>query len=190
MEEHPSPMMYVVCVCVCVCVCEYVWLYVHWYYYTSNPFWRNLSKNVFNLHLRFSSVQSLSRVRLFVTTWTAARQASLSITNSWISPKPMSIESVMPSNHLILCCSLLLLPSIFPSIRVFSKSWPLLIQAWVVMANCPQTGSKSLIIHELNLAFPWNRNSIIWVISISYKRTILQLSRLLIFYLYRNLKNT
>ena len=49
--------MLCVCVCVCVCVCEYVWLYVHWYYYTSNPFWRNLSKNIFNLHLRFSSVQ-------------------------------------------------------------------------------------------------------------------------------------
>ena len=65
-----------------------------------------------------SSVQSLSRVRLFVTPWTAARQASLSITNSQSPPKPMSIESVMPSNHLILCRPLLLLPSIFPSIRV------------------------------------------------------------------------
>ena len=64
------------------------------------------------------SVQSLSRVRLFVTPWIAARQACLSITNSRSSPKPMSIESVMPSNHLILCHPLLLLPSIFPSIRV------------------------------------------------------------------------
>ena len=76
-----------------------------------------------------SPVQSLSRVRLFVTPWTAARQASLSITNSWSPPKPMSIESVMPSNHLILCRPLLL-PSIFPSIRVFSNEsalpirWP------------------------------------------------------------------
>ena len=69
--------------------------------------------------LEFSSVQSLSRVRLFATPWTAARQASLSITNSPSPPKPMSIESVMPSNHLILCGPLLLLPSIFPSIRVF-----------------------------------------------------------------------
>ena len=69
-----------------------------------------------------SSVQSLSRVWLFVTPWTAARQASLSITNSWSPPKPMSIESVMPSNHLILCCPLLLLPSILPSIRVFPVS--------------------------------------------------------------------
>ena len=56
-----------------------------------------------------------------MTPWTAARQASLSITNSWSSPKPMSIELVMPSNHLILCRPLLLLPSIFPSIRVFSN---------------------------------------------------------------------
>ena len=76
------------------------------------------------------SVQSLNRVQLVVTPWTAAHQASLSITNSWSLPKLMSIESVMPSNHLILCHPLLLLPSIFPSIRVFfSKSvlcirWP------------------------------------------------------------------
>ena len=69
----------------------------------------------------FSSVQSLSRVQLFATPWTIARQASLSITNSRSPPKPMSIESVMPSNHLILCRPLLLLPSIFPSIRVFSN---------------------------------------------------------------------
>ena len=67
------------------------------------------------------SVQSLSRVQFFVTPWTAAHQASLSITNSWSSLKLMSIESVMPSNHLILCRPLLLLPSIFPSIRVFSN---------------------------------------------------------------------
>ena len=72
-----------------------------------------------------SSVQSLSRVRLFVTPWTAAFQASLSITNSQRPPKPMSIESVMPSNYLILCRPLLLLPSIFPSIRVFSNEWVL-----------------------------------------------------------------
>ena len=71
--------------------------------------------------LQFSSVQSLSCVRLFATPWTAARQVTLSITNSWSSPKPMSIESVMPSNHLILCRPFFLLPSIFPSIRVFSN---------------------------------------------------------------------
>ena len=76
------------------------------------------------------SVQSLSCVQLFVTPWTAARQASLSITNSWRMLKLMSTESVMPSNHLIFCCSLLLLPSIFPSIKVFSNDsvlhirWP------------------------------------------------------------------
>ena len=69
-----------------------------------------------------SSVQSLSRVQLLVTPWTVARQASLSITNSWSLLKLMSIESVMPSNHLILCRPLLLPPSIFPSIRVFSES--------------------------------------------------------------------
>ena len=74
------------------------------------------------------SVQSLSCVQLFVTPWTAARQASLFIT--WSPPKPMSIESEMPSNHFILCHPLLFLPSIFPSIRVFSKEsalhirWP------------------------------------------------------------------
>jgi len=68
-----------------------------------------------------SSVQLLSCVRLFATPWTAASQDSLSVTNSWSLLKLMSIESVMPSNHLILCRPLLLLPSIFPSIRVFSN---------------------------------------------------------------------
>ena len=76
----------------------------------------------------FSSVQSLSCVRLFVTPWIPVCQASLSITNSWSSPKPVSIESVMPSNHLILCHPLLLLPSIFPSIRVFSNESALCIR--------------------------------------------------------------
>ena len=68
-----------------------------------------------------SSVQLLSHVQLFATPWTAGRQASLPITNSWCLLKLMSIKSVMPSNHLILCRPLLLLPSIFPSIRVFSN---------------------------------------------------------------------
>ena len=76
----------------------------------------------------FSSVQSLSCIWPFATTWTAAHQASLSITNSWDSLKLMSIKSVMPSNHLILCHPLLLLPSIFPSIRVFSKESVLCIR--------------------------------------------------------------
>ena len=80
--------------------------------------------------IQFSSVQSLSRLRLFVTPWTAASQASLSITNSRSLLKLMSITLVMPSNHLILCRPLLLLPSIFPSITVFSNEsafhirWP------------------------------------------------------------------
>ena len=73
------------------------------------------------------SVQSLSHVWLFVTPWTTARQASLSITNSQSPPKPMSIESVMPSNHLIFC-HCFLLPSIFPSIRVFSNESALRIR--------------------------------------------------------------
>ena len=76
----------------------------------------------------FSSVQLLSCVRLLATLWTAALQASLSITNSWSSPILMSIESVMPSNHLILCHPLLFLPSIFPSIRVFSNESALRIR--------------------------------------------------------------
>ena len=69
----------------------------------------------------FKSIQLLSHVRLFATPWTATRQASLCITNSWSLLKLTSIESVMPSNYLILCCPLLLLPPIIPSIRVFSK---------------------------------------------------------------------
>ena len=78
----------------------------------------------------FSSVQSLSRVLLFATPWITAHQASLSITNSRSSPRLMSIESVMPSSHLILCCPLLLLPPIPPIIKVFSNEstlhmrWP------------------------------------------------------------------
>ena len=101
----------------------------------------------------FSSVQSLSCVRIFVTPWTAAPQASLSITNTRSLLKLMSIESVMPSTHLILCRPLLLLPSNFPSIRVFSKEsvlhirWPkywnfsfsispsMNIQDWIVCSN-------------------------------------------------------
>ena len=73
------------------------------------------------LSVQFSSVHSLSHVRLFATPWTAARQASLSITNSQSPPKLMSIELVIPSNHPILCRPLLLLLPIFPSIRIFSN---------------------------------------------------------------------
>ena len=80
------------------------------------------------IHPQFSSVQPLSCVRFFATPWTAACQASLSTTNSRSLPKLMSIESVMPSNHLILCHPLLFLPSIFPSIRVFSNKSALRIR--------------------------------------------------------------
>ena len=75
-----------------------------------------------------SSVQLFSHVQLFATAWTTACQASLSITNSWSPPKPMSIELVMPSKHLILCHHLLFLPSIFPSNRVFSNESALRIR--------------------------------------------------------------
>ena len=84
--------------------------------------------SVFPLVAVFRSVQSLSHVQLFATPWTALHQASLSITNSQSLLKLMSIESVMPSNHFILCHPLFLLPSIFPSIRVFSDESALCIR--------------------------------------------------------------
>ena len=86
--------------------------------------------HIFNLSVIFHSVQfsSVAQSILLFVTWTAARQASLSITNSQSPPKPMSIQSVMPSNHLILCHPLLVLPSIFPSIRVFSNESALCIR--------------------------------------------------------------
>ena len=88
----------------------------------------NVLNNIFQISVQFSSVQSLSRVRLFATPWITACQASLSITNTQSSPKLMCIESVMPSSHLILCRPLLLLPSIFLSIRVFSNESALRIR--------------------------------------------------------------
>ena len=104
--------------------------------------------------LRYSSVQSLSCVWLFVTTWTAARQVSLSITSSQSLPKLMSIESVMPSNHLIFCRPVLLLPSIFPSIRVFSNEsilrimWP---KYWSFSFNIsPSSEHPRLISFRMN----------------------------------------
>ena len=90
----------------------------------------NFTFKMVNFMFQFSSVQLLSHVRLFATPWIAACQAPLSITNSRSLPKPMSIKSVMPSNHLILCHPLFFLPSIFPSIRIFSNEtalrmrWP------------------------------------------------------------------
>ena len=103
---------------------------------------------------RFSSVQSLRRVRLFANPWTAARQASLSITNSHSSPKPMSIKLVMQSNHLILCPPLLLLPSIFPSIRVFSNEsalhirWP---KYWTFSFSISPSNEYSGLINNYHL---------------------------------------
>ena len=103
-----------------------------------------------------SSVQSLSCVQLFLTPWTAAHQASLSITNSQSLLKCMSIESVMPSNYLILCCPLLLLPSVFPSIRVFSNElvlcirWP---EYWSFSFSISPSGTfKSLLQHHSSKA--------------------------------------
>ena len=99
--------------------------------------------------VQFSSVQSLSRVWLLVTPWTAACQTSLSITNSQSLPKLMSTESVMPSNHLILCYPLLLPPSIFPSIRVFSNKsalrirWP---KYWSFSFNISHSNEHSGLI--------------------------------------------
>ena len=109
---------------------------------------------IYFLYLQFSSVQSLSHVWLLATPWSAARQASLSITNSQSPPKPMSIESVMPSNYLILCRPLLLLPSIFPSIRVFSNEsalrlrWPIY---WSFSLNIsPSNEHPGLISFRMN----------------------------------------
>ena len=85
-------------------------------------------KTKVSIKVQFSLVQSLSRVRLSATAWTTARQASLPITKFWSLLKPVPIESVMPSSHLILCRPLLLPPSIFPSIRVFSNESALCIR--------------------------------------------------------------
>ena len=119
--------------------------------FSMNEIWKNTkikSKNSFVSSI-FSSVQSLSRVRLFVTPWTAAHHASLSITNSRSSPKLMSIESVMPSNHLILYRPLLL-PSVFPSIRVFSNESQLL---WLQFFT---SGSQSIGVSASASVFPMN----------------------------------
>ena len=106
--------------------------------------------------IQFSSVQLLSHVWLFETLWTTAHQASLSITNSWSPPKPMSILSVRPSNHLILCHPLLLLPSIFPSSRVFSNEsalrirWP---KYWSFSFNISPSNEHPRLIPLISL---WN----------------------------------
>ena len=112
-----------------------------------------------------SSVQSLSHVRLFATPWTAARQAFLSITNSWSLLKLMSIESVMPSNYLILCHPLLLLPSIFPSIRVFSNESVLGIR-W------PKDWSFSFNISPSNEYSGLNSSRMDWLDLLAVQRTL------------------
>ena len=101
----------------------------------------------FIVRIYFLVVQSLSHVWLFATPWTVACQVSLSITNAWSLLKLMSIESVMPSNHLILCCLLLLLPSIFSSIRVFSNELAVCIR-W------PKDWGLSFSISPSN-EYPW-----------------------------------
>ena len=103
-----------------------------------------------------SSVQLLSRVRLFETPWTVAHQASLSITNSWSLLKLMSIESVMPSNHLIFCCPLLLLSSIIPSNRVFSSES-------VLRVRWPKYGSFSF-----SISYVFCFGSIIFLLDAEY----------------------
>ena len=112
------------------CITYHIWATT----FFSRFFLRNSTCNCLSciicISVQFSSIQLLSCIQLFVTPWTAASQASLSITNSRGLPKLMFIESVMPSNHLILCHLLHFLPSIFPSIRIFSNesvlciSWP------------------------------------------------------------------
>ena len=118
--------------CMCMCVC----LFLPNRNQHKSAICIHMSSQLLNLPptsfrtVQFSLVQSLSHVQLFETPWTAARQASLSITKSWSLLKLMSIKLVMPSNHLILCRPFLLLPSIFPSIRIFSNEsvlhirWP------------------------------------------------------------------
>ena len=147
-------------------------LYITWH--SQKKFSKYIIKNPYG-HIGLSSAllqcQSLSRVRLFVIPWITARQAFLSITNSRSSPKLMSIESVMPSNYLILCRPLLLLPSIFPSIRVFSNEsavcirWP---KCWSLSFNISPSSEHpgliyfsviSFIVHRLShvqlFSTPW-----------------------------------
>ena len=122
-----------------------------------------------HLSLSVQSVQSLSCVRLFATPWTTACQASLSITNSRSLHKLMSIESVMPSSHLILCCPLPLLPSIFPSIKVFSNESALHIR-W------PKYWSFSFSISPLSEYSGLISFRIGWFILLAVQRTLKSLS--------------
>ena len=126
-------------------------------YIFSYPLPSNRMQSYFTF-FQFSSVQSLSRVRLFATPWTIACQASLSITNSWSLLKLMSIEAVMPSNHLILYHPLLLPCSIIPNIRVFSNEWVLHIRwpkYWSFsFSNSPSNEYSGLISFRMELVGP------------------------------------
>ena len=122
-----------------MCVCVYIYIpYVYVY----------ICIDVFILYSIFFTVQSLNYVQLFAIQWTSAHQASLSSTIYRNLLQLMSVESVMPSNHLILCCPLLLLPSIFPSIRVFSNESALRIR-------CPKYWSFSFSISPSNEHSGW-----------------------------------
>ena len=117
--------MYVyICIHIYVYICVYVYIYAYMYVYVCTY----MCVCVYYLYICISSPQSLSHIQLFVIPWTAACLVSLSVTNSQSLLKLMSIESMMPSNHLILCYPLLLPPSIFPSIRVFSNESVLCIR--------------------------------------------------------------
>ena len=129
-----------------------------------------MSRGKYPTILGFSSVQLFSHVQLFETPWTAARQASLSITNSWSLLILMSIELVMPSNHLILCHPLLLLPSIFPSIRLFSiKS--------VLHIRCPKYWSFGFIISPSNEHSEWISFRIDWFGFLAVQETLKSITR-------------
>ena len=129
-------------------------------------YWKWSNRRCQEWTLTFSVQFSCSVVSDSATPWTAACQASLSITNSWSLSKPMSIESMMPSNHLILCCPLLLLPSIFPSIRVFSNESALRIRwpkywsfSFSISPSCEHPGLISFRMDWLDLlAVQWTLN--------------------------------
>ena len=149
-----------------------------------HPLWKTVwwFLQKLKIELSFSSVQSLRHVQLFAIPWTAARQASLSITNCWSLPKPMSIELVMPSNHLILGHPLLFLPSIFPNIRVFQMSQlfasggqniqvsastsvlPMNTQDWFPLRR---TGWISLLSKEISGVFSNTTNSLVHFSSVA-----------------------
>ena len=138
-----------------ICNSLYQWLY---FYFWTTCLWLYHSLSVYLLTNAINSVQSLSRVRLFETPWTAAHQAYLvqvysflsSITSSWSLLKLMSIESMMPSNYLILYCPLLLLPSIFPTIRMFYSESVLSSGGQSIGASAP----SSVLPMHLQGSFP------------------------------------